>query len=113
MSGVRGIVLGSQLEVGILRAVTSYLLPLANLHAKKSVISAYAEGRSCARLDAILLYHDMTRVDTIHLVDKLFLRVASQLIVDSHHAALVGGCVVSARIELLKRLEDTWTLFCM
>jgi hypothetical protein len=47
MSSVRGIVLGSQtgyisfvkgdveqLEVGIVRAVTSYLLPLANLRAK-------------------------------------------------------------------------------
>ena len=47
MSGVRGIVLGSQtgyisfvkgdgerLEVGIVRAVTSYLPPLANLRAK-------------------------------------------------------------------------------
>jgi len=55
----------------------------------------------------------MTSVDTIHLVDKLLLRVASQLIADSHHAALDGGCVVSARIELLKRLEYTWTLFCM
>jgi len=83
MSGFRGIVLGSQtgyisfiegdveqLEVGIVHAVTSYLLSLANLHAK-SVICAYTEGHSCARLDAILLYHDMTSVDTIHLVDKV------------------------------------------
>jgi hypothetical protein len=88
------------LKLGIFLAATSYLLAVGQSARKKSVICAYAKGYSCARLDAILLYHDMTSMDTIHLVDKLFLRVAPQRIAGQSPCCFRWRCVVSERIEL-------------